>query len=192
MNRRLARLVAGSLLAATVCPAWAVDEPESAPIRFDITRFAVSGNTLLSPSEVDAAVAPFTGTQRDFSDVQRALDALEEVYRARGYQLVGDWDELRPDPVDDTAFADPDSAPDDQVADVALQSVVTLLGRATELRHEIEGLHRRIEVVEAERDQARSEIGFVLRKKRGFIRRADTSPTIGFLYRAYRKVLRRR
>ena len=111
---------------------------------------------------------------------------------ARGYQLVGDWDELRPDPVDDTAFADPDTAPDDEMADVALQSVVTLLGRATELRHEIEGLHRRIQVVEAERDQARSEIGFVLRKKRGFIRRADTSPTIGFLYRAYRKILRRR
>jgi hypothetical protein len=111
---------------------------------------------------------------------------------ARGYRLVGDWDEVRPDPVDESPFVDPDAAPGDEVADVALQSVVTLLGRATELRHEIEGLHRHLEVVVAERDQARSEIGFVLRKKRAFIQRADTSPTVRFLYRAYRKVLRRR
>jgi hypothetical protein len=109
----------------------------------------------------------------------------------RGYDLLGDWDELRPEPVDDGPFVDPDTAPSEQLVDVGLDSVVTLLGRATELRHEIEGLHRHIEVVVAERDQARSEIGFVLKKKRAFIRRADTSPTIGFLYRAYRTLLRR-
>lgn len=111
---------------------------------------------------------------------------------ARGYDLVGSWEELRPDEADDSPFVDPDDPSAADVADVGLQSVATLLVRATEQRHEIEGLHRHIEQVVAERDQARSEIGWVLKQKRAFIRRADTSPTIGFLYRAYRKILRRR
>ena len=129
------------------------------------------------------------------ADVRSWAVELSEQWVAdlgsRGYHLVGDWDELRPDPVEDGPFVDPDTAPGDDVADVALQSVLALLGRTTELHHEIDGLHRHIELVTAERDHARSEIGFVLKQKRAFIRRADTSPTIGYLYRAYRKILRR-
>jgi hemolysin activation/secretion protein len=79
----LARLFAGSLLAAAVSAAWADDE-----VRFPISRFEVSGNTLLPPAEVQAAVAPYTGPGRDFGDVQRALEALEELYHARGYKVV--------------------------------------------------------------------------------------------------------
>ena len=111
---------------------------------------------------------------------------------SRGYHLVGSWEELRPDPVDESPFVDPDTVPGEAVADVALESVVTLLLRATEMRHEIEGLHRHVEQVVAERDQARREVGLVLRSKRSFIRRADTSPVLGLLYRVYRKVMRRR
>jgi hemolysin activation/secretion protein len=83
MTLRLARLFAGSLLAAAVSAAWADDE-----VRFQISRFDVSGNTLLAPAEVQAAVAPFTGPGRDFGDVQRALEALEALYHARGYNVV--------------------------------------------------------------------------------------------------------
>ncbi len=83
MTLRLARLFAGSVLAAAVATAWADDE-----VRFQISRFDVSGNTLLAPAEVQAAVAPFTGPGRDFGDVQRALEALEAVYHARGYNVV--------------------------------------------------------------------------------------------------------
>lgn len=56
--------------------------------RFDIRTYEVSGNSLLSAAEVEAAVAPHRGTQRDFGDIQRALEALEAAYRARGYSSV--------------------------------------------------------------------------------------------------------
>ena len=46
------------------------------------------GNTLLKPEEVNGTVQPFAGSGRDFGDVQRALDALEALYQARGYNIV--------------------------------------------------------------------------------------------------------
>jgi hemolysin activation/secretion protein len=61
--------------------------PAPAP-RFEITRFEIVGNTLLSPQEVERLVAPYTGKDKDFSDVQRALEAVEQGYRARGYGIV--------------------------------------------------------------------------------------------------------
>jgi hemolysin activation/secretion protein len=57
-------------------------------VRFEITRFDVSGNTLLTQAEIDAAVSPYAGKGRDFGDVQRALEALEALYHARGYNVV--------------------------------------------------------------------------------------------------------
>ncbi|MCC2970569.1 ShlB/FhaC/HecB family hemolysin secretion/activation protein [Massilia sp. IC2-476] len=84
MKQRFARLLAGSVLAMAVSSAWAQDDI----VRFEVTRFDVTGNTLLSAAEVDAAVAPFTGKDRDFGDVQRALEALEALYHARGYNVV--------------------------------------------------------------------------------------------------------
>ena len=47
--------------------------PIPAP-RFEIKRFDVQGNTLLSPEVVAAAVTPFAGKNKDFADIQRALD----------------------------------------------------------------------------------------------------------------------
>src|SRR5205085_12638394 len=89
MKQRFARLLAGSVLAAAVSTAWAGDTPDTSDvIRFEITRFDVSGNTLLPAAEVERAVAPFAGRNRDFGDVQRALEALEELYHARGYNVV--------------------------------------------------------------------------------------------------------
>jgi hemolysin activation/secretion protein len=88
MTTSFARLMAGAVLAAAVGAAWAGAAEPGDPIRFEISRFDVAGNTLLTPQEVDAAVAPFTGPERDFGDVQRALEALEARYRERGYSLV--------------------------------------------------------------------------------------------------------
>ena len=65
-------------------------EPQ-APIpspRFEIKRFDIQGNTLLPGEVVQAAVAPFTGANKDFADIQRALEALEQSYRDRGYGVV--------------------------------------------------------------------------------------------------------
>ena len=87
MRTRHARLIAASLFAAAASTAWAADG-DPAPIQFDITRFEIVGNTLLTPTQADAAVAPYAGKGRNFGDVQAALEALEAAYHARGYQVV--------------------------------------------------------------------------------------------------------
>ncbi|MGW8270229.1 MAG: POTRA domain-containing protein, partial [Burkholderiales bacterium] len=56
--------------------------------RFDIRSYVVEGNTLISQPEVEALLKPYTGTQRDFGDIQRALEALQRSYRDRGYSAV--------------------------------------------------------------------------------------------------------
>jgi hemolysin activation/secretion protein len=80
MKYRLAVLLAASTFASA---ALAQDV-----IRFDISRFDVQGNTLLPQSEVERIVAAHAGKDRDFGDVQRALEALEEAYHAAGYKVV--------------------------------------------------------------------------------------------------------
>ena len=56
--------------------------------RVEIVRFAVDGNTLLKPEEIETAVAPFAGKQKGFADIQHALVALEQIYRDHGYGVV--------------------------------------------------------------------------------------------------------
>lgn len=69
-------------------PAIAPPADVPPPPRFDIARFDVQGNTLLGAGEIDEAVGRYTGTSKDFADVQRALEALQQLYRARGYGTV--------------------------------------------------------------------------------------------------------
>lgn len=91
MRLRLVRLIAASALAAGAAAAAepaATPTSDAAALRFDIARYEVSGNTLLSAAEIEAAVRPYTGSGRNFGDVQQALEALEALYRARGYQVV--------------------------------------------------------------------------------------------------------
>ncbi len=59
-----------------------------APPRFEIRRFVVEGNTLLVQSELDRILTPFSGKNRDFGDIQRALEALQDAYSRRGYNAV--------------------------------------------------------------------------------------------------------
>jgi hemolysin activation/secretion protein len=59
-----------------------------APPRFVIQRFLVEGNSLLAQGELDRILAPFSGKDRDFGDIQRALEALQDVYTGRGYNAV--------------------------------------------------------------------------------------------------------
>lgn len=90
MRLRYARLLTGTVLSLAVASAWAADPQAAAeePIRFNIQRFDVQGNTLLPQDVVAAAVAPHAGAGRDFGDVQRALEALEAQFHARGYNVV--------------------------------------------------------------------------------------------------------
>jgi hemolysin activation/secretion protein len=59
-----------------------------APVKFEIQRYVVEGNTLLSQRQIDGILAPFSGKNRDFGDIQRALEALQEAYTSRGYTAV--------------------------------------------------------------------------------------------------------
>ncbi|MDN2708924.1 BamA/TamA family outer membrane protein [Janthinobacterium sp. SUN118] len=96
MTYRLVHLLAGSaLLFAVGAAGAAVSMDEATPAaqdngvpHFDISRFDVQGNTLLGDAQVQALLAPFTGPQRDFSHLARAVEALEAAYRARGYGAV--------------------------------------------------------------------------------------------------------
>ena len=73
---------------ATASPASAQIAADAMEPHLSITRFDVTGNTLLTQSEIDVAVAEFVGQQKDFSDIQRALENLEQTYRDRGYGVV--------------------------------------------------------------------------------------------------------
>jgi len=80
-------MLAGSLLALSSACALAQTSPPPAP-RFEIRGFAVQGNTLIPQSDLGKLLAPFAGKDRDFGDVQRALEALQDAYAQRGYNAV--------------------------------------------------------------------------------------------------------
>lgn len=89
----LACVLAGSVHAQAALPgspavSSAVAAPEDGALRFEIRRFVVEGNTLLSPQAAEAVLAPFTGAGRDFGTVQQALEALEKTYAGRGFNAV--------------------------------------------------------------------------------------------------------
>lgn len=57
-------------------------------VRFEITRFLLDGNTLLSADTVTSVLSPFIGKDRDFGTVQEALETLENAYRDRGFPTI--------------------------------------------------------------------------------------------------------
>ncbi len=97
MNHKLLFL---SLLLIAPSGAWAADvasavvavpvtsAADQTELRFTISQYVVEGASLLSKAEIDAAVAPYVGESKDFSDVQRALEAIEAAYAKRGYSAV--------------------------------------------------------------------------------------------------------
>ena len=78
------------VLACVLAPAWAQvpEAPVQESPRFDIKRFVVEGNTLVSSEELARRVAPFVGEKRSFADVQLAQDAVQEAYREEGWGAV--------------------------------------------------------------------------------------------------------
>ena len=79
------RLIVSSLVLALTL---AAQSARSQDVTFDIQRFDIQGNTLLPAEQLEALVAPFTGKGRVFGDIQKAQDALEDAYRAKGYSTV--------------------------------------------------------------------------------------------------------
>ncbi len=74
-----------ALVLLTAAPCMAQPQTE----HFDIDRFNITGNTLLKPEEIESALKPFTGKQREYSDVQNAIETLKRRYRTAGYSVVG-------------------------------------------------------------------------------------------------------
>lgn len=56
--------------------------------RFNITQFRVEGNTLVPAEQLAALVDAYTGTGRVYGDIQRALEIVENAYRAAGFNTV--------------------------------------------------------------------------------------------------------
>ena len=77
-------------MAAVLGGSGSASAAQQAPLelRFDIAEYKVEGNSLLKPADIARALAPFRGKNRDFGDVQRALEALEAAYRKAGYAAV--------------------------------------------------------------------------------------------------------
>ncbi len=62
-------------------------QPE-AEINFDIQRYAISGVTLFKLEEIARELAPFIGKNKNFGDVQQAVDVVQNAYVVRGYSAV--------------------------------------------------------------------------------------------------------
>lgn len=57
------------------------------PPRFMVRAFKVTGNSLLAPGRVEAAVAPLTG-ERSVDELKQAAAAVQALYAAAGYGAV--------------------------------------------------------------------------------------------------------
>jgi hemolysin activation/secretion protein len=56
--------------------------------RFDIAEFRVLGNTVLPNRDIERAVYPFLGPNRDLEVVKKASEALEKAYKDAGYGTI--------------------------------------------------------------------------------------------------------
>ncbi len=74
--------------------AYAQAQPAAAPAaapaeaRFPIGKFTVHGATLISAEAIQQILAPYVGKDKDFGDVQKALEGLEKAYTSKGYSAV--------------------------------------------------------------------------------------------------------
>jgi hemolysin activation/secretion protein len=98
-NRKsIAKALASAALsgAALSAVAEAADAPGSAPAapaaitptHLDLWEIDVEGNSVLDDALIYRTIEPFLGPQRPLEDVDRAREALEGIYRERGYKTV--------------------------------------------------------------------------------------------------------
>lgn len=86
----LLRALAAAFAVANGAAALAQAPQKSAPAepRFEIKRFVFEGATLIPIEQLEAATRRYTGPDRSFGDVQRALEAIERAYSGAGYGAV--------------------------------------------------------------------------------------------------------
>ncbi|MFZ2726340.1 MAG: ShlB/FhaC/HecB family hemolysin secretion/activation protein [Methylococcaceae bacterium] len=66
----------------------ATTEQQQADTTFDLLELRIKGNTLLPRLQLERTVYPFLGLKKSLESVEKARVALEEVYKAKGYQTV--------------------------------------------------------------------------------------------------------
>lgn len=86
MRQSFAKFFTRSILGLLLVPVAALGQDSIDS--FEIRRFQVEGNTLIEAPLVEQLLVPYTGKQRNFADVQRALEALEAAYQQRGFSVV--------------------------------------------------------------------------------------------------------
>jgi len=69
-------------------PPPAADTVAPVTLTFEIRGYRIEGNTLLDAARIERTLALFTGQKRDFGDVQRALEAFQNLYQDAGYAAV--------------------------------------------------------------------------------------------------------
>jgi hemolysin activation/secretion protein len=74
--------------AAPASGAAAANAPQAPDRKVDITEYVVRGNTVLQAEDIEKAVYDYLGPQRSMKDIESARDALQTVYRNKGYQSV--------------------------------------------------------------------------------------------------------
>jgi hemolysin activation/secretion protein len=82
------KLLSGLVLLSLSHTVTAAGDEASSALRFNIDRYVVDGASLFTWAEFDEVVAPYVGKEKDFSDVQYALEAVEALYAERGYSAV--------------------------------------------------------------------------------------------------------
>ena len=114
-------------------------------------------------------------------------DDLSETWiedlAAKGYDVAGSLEELRPD-ADAAEFSDPDAPDEGDVADAAMDSIVTLLDEAARLRHLEQRLQRDLSSALAELDRSR---GLWFRVKRRLVNIADENRVAAAGLAVYRR-----
>ncbi len=109
---------------------------------------------------------------------------IEEI-GTRGYDVVGDLAELRPDPPEATPYADPDAADPEAMVDAALEATVALVTEGVRLRRVEAGLQAEVAGLHAQLERAYLRPTYRLRER--LVRRAADNPTLGRAYAAYRR-----
>ncbi len=121
---------------------------------------------------------------------ERLSETWVEVLAARGYDVVGTLDDLRPGPATaDPDFADPDAPDEELVADASLHAIVALLQEVARLQAVEHDLREDLHAAHRELDRAR---GLWFRVKRRLVRSADSSVVAARGLAFYRRLRGRR
>lgn len=61
--------------------------PKEGELRFTVKSFVLEGVNILPEAEVQVAIRAWVGTPVSFDDLQRACDAIQNLYRSKGYTV---------------------------------------------------------------------------------------------------------